>query len=161
MNWLDFVILAFIGIPALLGFKTGMVKALANLGGIIVGIILAVQFNEQAGDLIGLFIEDEGIARPLGFIAIIAATMVVAWIAAAFVKRVLSLLLLGWVDRAGGVAFGALVGSTFVSVILFLLDIVPMSWADGAITGSTLKPYFDVLVNLISDVSGDIRNVSL
>ena len=156
MNWLDFVILALIGIPAFLGLKTVMVKTVANLGGIIVGIVLATRFSGQAGDLVGKFLSDEAVARSIGFVAIIVVTMIAAWIAASFVKRILSLLLLGWVDKVGGLAFGAMIGSVFVSVIITILEMLPIPGGDTALVGSTLKPYFEFIVDLMSSVTENL-----
>src|SRR5690606_33703355 len=115
----------------------------------------------ELGSLFQEFGASEAIARPAAFLALIVATMVVAWIAAAFIKKVLSLLLLGWVDRAGGVVIGLLLGSVFVSAILFALDVFPMGWAENALTDSSLRPYFGVLTGFIGDISGDLKDLSL
>lgn len=161
MNWVDFVILALIGIPALLGLKTGLIRAVANLGGIIVGIFLASRFSGQAADLIGIVVKNEDLTGPLGFIAIMAGTLVLAWIAAAFLKRVLSLLLLGWVDKVGGAVFGVVVGSFFVSAIIFVMELSGMESAANALEASTLKPFFDLLVDLVDGLAGDLDFVSI
>ena len=158
MNWLDFVILALIGIPAFLGLRMGMIKTVANLGGIIVGIVLAIRFSEQVGDLVGNFLSDETVARSVGFLAIIVVTLITAWIAASFVKRILTLLLLGWVDKVGGLAFGAMIGSVFVSAIITVMEVLGV---DSTLADSTLKPYFDIIVDLMSSVTENLDSIPI
>jgi uncharacterized membrane protein required for colicin V production len=71
------------------------------------------------------------------------------------------LLLLGWVDKVGGLAFGALIGSVFVSIIVTVMDILPIPGADSALVGSTLKPYFDIIVDLMSSVAENLDSIPI
>ncbi|MDA1096147.1 MAG: CvpA family protein [Chloroflexi bacterium] len=72
MNGLDFALLAFLVVPTLLGFKSGLIRMAANLGGIIVGIMLAGQFGGQLADIISPLIGDrESLAKILGFVIVI------------------------------------------------------------------------------------------
>ena len=46
MNWLDIVIIVTMGIAALMGYRTGVIKGFLSIIGIIVGVVLAGQFGD-------------------------------------------------------------------------------------------------------------------
>ena len=51
MNWLDIVIIALMGISALMGYKTGVIKGFLSIIGIIVGV--TVGGGEGSDELAG------------------------------------------------------------------------------------------------------------
>jgi membrane protein required for colicin V production len=61
---------------------------------------------------------------------------------AMMLKQMASLLLLGWVDRAGGAAFGFLKGLVVVEVLLILLVTFPQIGLREDIDGSALASVF-------------------
>jgi membrane protein required for colicin V production len=135
MNWLDFVILLIIVIATFLGLWVGLIRAGLFLVGIIVGVILAGRFYLPFSQVLS-FLPGEGTAKVVAFAIILIGVMVIAVLLAVLLKRLTSLVLLGWVDRLGGAIFGLLLGAIFCGALLAI-------WAKflgvgGAISGSTL-----------------------
>ena len=135
MGWLDTVIIVVIAIAIFLGLSIGIIKAVLSLAGLIVGVILAgsyyVPFSEQL-----TFIPQSNVAKVVAFVIILIGVMVIASVLAWFLKRVASIMMLGWVNRAGGAVFGLALGAIFCSALLAI-------WAkflgsDGAIAESGL-----------------------
>jgi membrane protein required for colicin V production len=117
MNWLDIIIIVFIVIPAFIGLKAGIIKALFTVAGVIVGVVLAGHFSDSfAGAL--AFISDPGIAKVVAFAIILVVVMIVAGVAAKLVKWAVSAVLLGWVDRLGGAILGVILGMIFCGAVL-------------------------------------------
>jgi membrane protein required for colicin V production len=117
MNWLDILIIIFIVVPAFIGLKAGIIKALFTVVGVIVGVVLAGRFSDSfAGAL--AFISDPGIAKVVAFAIILVAMMIVAGVAAKLVKWAVSAVLLGWVDRLGGAILGVIMGMVFCGAVL-------------------------------------------
>lgn len=161
LNWLDLTVLALVGVPALLGFRAGLIRGAATLAGIIVGIILASQFQGLAARLLGLVIEDETMARAAGFVLILFASILAAWLLAALLQRVLSLLLLGWLDRVGGALLGLLMGALIASVVLLVMDLLPIPGARAAVEGSAFAPLFQrLLLPLVKGLPGEIGSIA-
>jgi membrane protein required for colicin V production len=117
MSWLDLVIIAAIGITTLMGLKIGLIKAVLSLAGVIVGVILAGRFYlPLAGQL--TFIPQATVAKVVAFAVILIVVVVIAGVLAKLLKWAASLMMLGWVNRLGGAAFGLLLGAIFVGSLL-------------------------------------------
>ncbi len=117
MNWLDIVLLVVLAIATLAGLKTGLIKAVLSLAGLIIGVILAGNFSEPLGERL-TFIDDAGIAKIVTFAIIMIVVMVAASVAAAFLKWATSLVMLGWVNRLGGAVFGFILAGIFCGAAL-------------------------------------------
>jgi len=117
MNWLDIVILVPIAINAFVGFGKGLIKMVLSLVGVVLGVFLAGQFYDTVGSWLGFF-GNEDISNALGFILILGVVMVVAELLGTVIKKMVSIVLLDWVDRLGGAALGAFIGVIFVSAAL-------------------------------------------
>ena len=117
MSWLDIIILILIVVPTLIGLKIGIIKAVLTVLGIIIGVILAgrlyVSFSERL-----TFISDPGVAKIVAFAIILIVVMIIAAVAAAFIKKVISAVLLGWVNRLGGAILGFVLGAIFCGALL-------------------------------------------
>jgi membrane protein required for colicin V production len=141
MNWLDIVILVLILIPTLIGLKTGLIKALFTVAGMIVGVVLAGRFSESLGGSL-TFISDPGWARVAAFAIILIAVMIIASILAAVIKWVISAVLLGWVNRLGGAVLGFIMGFIFCGALLTM-------WVNFLGIGSTVAD--SVLADMLLD----------
>ncbi len=137
MNWLDILILVIIGLATFSGLRTGLIKAIFTLAGVIVGIILAgrlyVPLSEQL-----TFIPQDNIARIVAFIIILGVVMVVAGVLTSVLRWIASLVMLGWVNRLGGAIagfiFGAFVCGALLSIWVKFLGIsTPIAGSELAI----------------------------
>jgi len=114
---LDIVLIIMLALATFQGFKTGIIKAVISLAGVIVGVILAGRFYAPlAGQL--AFVPHEGMAKIIAFAIILVGVMVVAGVVASLMKWAASLVMLGWVNHLGGALFGLLLGATFCGAIL-------------------------------------------
>ena len=128
MNWLDIIILVILAVTAVGGFLKGLIKTVFSLVGLIVGIILAGRFYILLADRL-TFISSEDIARIVAFILIFLIVLIIAALLGFFFTRLFSAILLGWLNRLGGAAFGVILGSIFIAAILAV-------WAKYAGAGS-------------------------
>lgn len=117
MNWLDIIILILLIVPTFVGLKAGLIKALLTIVGGVVGLILAGQFYKGFAGALG-FISNEGAAKVVAFAIIFVGIMIIAAILAAVLKKLVSMVLLGWVNKLGGAIFGFLVGAIFCGALI-------------------------------------------
>ena len=120
MNWLDIVILVALIIPVFTGLKQGLIKAALTLAGLIVGVVLAGNFYQQVGGILG-FIDNEDVANVVAYILILVIVMIIAGVVATLLKFTAKAILLGWVDHLGGAIFGVLMGAIFMGALLAAL----------------------------------------
>ena len=138
MNWLDIVIVVMLVVPALIGLKTGVIKILLTVAGVIVGVVLAGRFSTPLGERL-TFISDPGIAKVVAFALILVVVMILAAVAAIMLKKIISALLLGWVNWLAGAVFGLFLGFVLMGAILTMW--VKFLGAGSTITDSVLAGF--------------------
>lgn len=137
MNWLDIVIIALVGIPAFLGWRNGVIRLIFTLAGGILGIILAGQLWGSVAPMIPL--GNSGAQRLVAFAAIFFLVMVAAWVAARLVRTALSILLLAWIDRLGGLVIGATAGIFVATAFVAAAAAVPVETIGKTVLDSALS----------------------
>jgi membrane protein required for colicin V production len=142
MNWLDAVIVLVVAGSALLAFRAGLIRQVVTLFSIIVGVVVAGALHEEMASDVLFFIEDEKTARIVGFLVLMGAVYLAGQLVAVMLRSAASLLLLGWADKLGGAAFGALEGLILVEVLLVLLVTYPQMGLQEDIDNSALATAF-------------------
>lgn len=153
LNWLDIIILVVLAIAVFYGLKTGIIKAVLSLAGLIIGVILAGRFYISLAERL-TFISQEGVANAVAFALILIVVMVAAAVLANFLKWVTSLVMLGWVNRLGGAVFGLIMGAIFCGALLTLWGKflgTPQVFAESNLTGFLLDGFPAVLTLLPSE----------
>ena len=159
MNWLDIVIIVVIAVSAFMGLRVGLIKAVLSLVGVIVGVILAGRFYVPLSEQL-TFIPHEGAAKIVAFVIILVGIMIIASILAWLLKVAASLVMLGWVNRAGGAVFGFVLGAIFCGALL-------ATWAKfvgaEAVIGESglaavLLHYFPIVLALLPDEFNAVRS---
>ena len=117
MNWLDIVIIVALAISTFLGLRTGIIKAVLSLAGLIVGVILAGLFYVPLSEQLP-FIPQADVAKVVAFAIILIGVMVIAVILARLLKWAASVVMLNWVNHLGGAIFGLALGAIFCSALL-------------------------------------------
>jgi len=158
MSWLDIVILVVLAIGAFSGFKSGLIKMLFTVAGIFLGIFLAGRF---ADDLAGVltFIPDDW-AKIAAFAIILVAVMIIAAILASVLSKLISLVLLGWVNRLAGAVLGVVVGALFCGAVLAIW--VKYLGIGDAVAGSALANFlldkFPIVLGLLPSEFDSVHN---
>jgi membrane protein required for colicin V production len=117
MNWLDIVILIIIIISAVSGFVSGLIKSVFSLVGLIVGIVLAGRYYVAFSSHLGFIPGDSG-PRIGAFIIIFLAVMLIATLLGVILTKIISAIMLGWLNRIGGAVLGIVLGAFFAASLL-------------------------------------------
>ena len=141
MNWLDIIILVIAGIAALIGWRIGLIRAVTSLVGIIVAIVLASQFFKEVAPLFEGVLDSENGANILGFLLIFVAVLIVTAVASTFVRSVINMLMLGWVDKGGGLVVGILLSFALMSAVLSVVDSFPVLSLEETVAESTFGSF--------------------
>ena len=135
MNTLDIILLAAAGIGMLYGFKTGLVKQLTLGAGVVIGLLQATIFYQQAGIWINELSDwDSWICNALGFAAILIAIAIIINLAGTILRWLLKIILLGWADRILGAVFSIFVAT---ALVVFGVKISNSVFPDNNVTGQT------------------------
>jgi len=117
MNWLDIVIIVAVAIPTIIGLGTGIIKAALSMVGMVLGVILAGRYYVLLSAQL-TFLPSDGIAKIVAFVIILVGVVIVAIVLSRLLERAVSMMLLGWVNRLGGAAFGLVLGAVLCSALL-------------------------------------------
>ena len=137
---MDLVILAVVGLAALLGLQSGILKPVSGTGGLVLGVLLAVQHKSRVAAMLVEHIEDELPRQVVAFVAIALVVIVVARTAAILFKRLLGALAIGWTDQVAGALGGAAVGTVLAGTAVFLLTGADFAPTRESIRSSVLAP---------------------
>ena len=130
MNWLDIILLVVMAIPTIIGLKAGLIKAVLSLVGLIIGVILAGYYHQALGEQL-TFISQANVANIVAFAIILIVVMIIAAVLASVLKWLVSVVMLGWVNRLGGAIFGFLLGAILCGALLAI-------WAKFLGVGETI-----------------------
>ena len=143
MHWLDLVIVAVVAWFTFAAFSAGLIREFVTAVAVVAGAILAGRFYAELAQDLDFLIGDESARSFVAFVAIFAGVVVLGQIAAATLRRVASLLLLGPFDHLGGALFGFAKGVLLVEVLLIAAAAYPLSDdITTALDQSALAPVF-------------------
>lgn len=149
-NGFDWFLVAVIAVSTIAAFLRGIIKVLFSLGGLILGIIFASWNYLTLAARLQRLIPSFAIAEVVAFLLILAIIMVLFSLAAGLVRKTVSAVGLGIVDRLLGALFGILRGSLLgVAAMMAIAAFMPDSpW----IKNSQLAPYFLAAAHAVSFV---------
>lgn len=126
MSWIDWTLLAVLGVSALLGFWRGLVFEVLSLAGWVVAFLAAQMFAQTVGGLLPL----DGLAAPLptaaGFVLVFVGVAFVCGLVAWAVKRLIASVGLRPVDRVLGGAFGVARGAVILLAVALVAALSPL-----------------------------------
>jgi len=111
---------------AVAGYRTGVVRRLIEIVGLIASIIVA---SRLASSITPALVErsslEEDAALWLAWLALVVVGIVITFLVARGLSRVVHLTLLGAVDRWGGAVCGGAIGLLLVSILLVAASQIP------------------------------------
>ncbi len=144
MNYLDYIIIVFLLIGFLLGFKDGLVRKIIGLLGLIIGVVLAFQFSGSVGKILTPFFNNDSyLASLIGGILIFLLTILIASI----VKRLVHPLdkVNKFLNQLLGGVIGIVQLAYFTSTVFLFLNI--FSFPKN--TDRTNSVFYNSVLNLI------------
>jgi len=159
MNWLDIVILIVLVISIVMGIRAGVIKVLFTLAGGIIGVVLAGRFSDSLGSKL-TFISSVSTAKIVAFVVILVVVLIIAAILAFVIKKIASLVLLGWIDKLGGGVLGLVLGAIFCAALLTMW--VKFQGGSGTVTSSAISRFlinkFPVVLGLLPSEFKSVRD---
>lgn len=110
MTVFDWILLALIIIPMLWGLSKGAVTMTLTTAGIFVAMFLSGQFAERVVGSFSDSVDNEAITTAIGYVVIFLAVFIAIGFISRFIKIVLSVTMMGWLDKLLGVGVGVLAG---------------------------------------------------
>jgi len=129
MNWLDVVWLIVIVFFLIRGAMKGLFREIFGLLGILVGLIVAVNYSEEVGNIIRGEITSLSpqIAKLISFAIIFVGIALIGGLIGLVFHGMSKYSLVKGIDRGGGLILGLLEGGVVCSIVLIFLTISPLA----------------------------------
>lgn len=160
MSWLDIIIVVSLVLVAFMGLKKGLIKVVLTLAGLIVGVVLAGQFYLPLSERL-TFITSTDVAGIAAFAIIVVGVLILAAIVAGILKWTVEAVMLGWLNRLGGAAFGLALGAIFWSAALvaWVKFIGPAEVIVESGIATFLLSIFPIILGLLPQEFDDVRSI--
>ena len=140
MNAADLIIMGSVGLLTIFGLMSGLLKPASGIGGLILGLFLAVHYSGDVAETLAPHIEGDTLRHVSAFIAIVLGVTIASRIAAMLVRKLLAVLMLGWLDHLAGAIAGAAVGIVVAGTVVSVLTGADFAPTRDALASSKLTP---------------------
>ena len=158
------IIFAVLMVFALIhGFRRGLIVAVFSLVAIIIGLAAALKLSTVVADHLGNAVKISNRWLPfISFIIVFVIVVILIRMGARFIQRITETVMLGWVNRLGGVIFYAAIYTTVFSVLLFFatqIKLIRPATLQASVTYSFIQPWGPKAIDMIGVVVPFFRNM--
>ena len=140
MNVVDLVIIVSLGLLALVGFKGGIIRPASGIGGVVLGVIVGLNYQAQMAALLAPHISGNVLPRLAGFVILAVLSFALVKAAAFAVTSSLPKFKLGRADHIAGALGGVVVGVLLLGTLIYLAIGANVTPAREVIGSSFLAP---------------------
>ena len=146
LHWVDYVIIAIIGLSVLTGLFRGFIKELISLSVWVLAIWIAVKYAACLDPWTMKFIQDKTARAAAGFIIVLILVLIAGGLVNALLSFILKRSGLSGTDRLLGMGFGFVRGIFVVSLLILIAKMLSLP-TDQYRQESRLYTKFDPAVN--------------
>ena len=123
MNFLDFLIFAFVGIFIIQGYRKGFIISLATFVALALGIYIAVHFSNLLDSILLENLKPSRSWLPILSFTVTFLLVVIAIILVARVmEKIVDVVGIGFLNQLGGAVLGLIKGIILVSIVIFIIS---------------------------------------
>jgi membrane protein required for colicin V production len=161
MSWVDLAIVVVIAASVVGGIVQGVLRSVCSVLGLVLGLALALWNYARLGMVFKPIVRLEAVANAIAFLIIALVVMALANLVGVILKRTISWMGLGCLDKIAGAIFGFFQGALLVTLcILVTVAFFPGARWPGE---ARLPQYFVGAVHMSmhvspSELSGKVRS---
>ena len=126
LTWVDIVLLAILGLSALVGLWRGFVVEVMSLAVWVAAFWLAFAFGDDVAALFEGSVESPSARLFLGYAVLFVSALIVGGLATWLMGKLVKSTGLSGTDRILGLGFGLVRGAALASVLVLLMGFTPM-----------------------------------
>jgi membrane protein required for colicin V production len=151
MSWVDWAIVVVMAASMLVGIAEGFLRSACSVAGLVFGLALAIWNYARLGMVFKPILRVEAVANATAFLIIALVVMALANLVGLMLKRTMSWMGLGCLDKIAGAIFGFFQGALLVTLcILVTIAFFPGArWPEDG----RLPPYFVGALHMSMHVS--------
>lgn len=153
---LDLILAIIIILAVIKGFSRGLIVGLFSLIAIVIGLAAAIKLSAVVAGYIGKAVKITDQWLPIiSFAVVFFIVVLLVRLAANAIQKMVETVMLGWVNRLGGIIFYIAIYATIFSVVLFYaeqLQIVKPVTKEKSVTYPYVQPLGPRAINSIGSV---------
>ena len=138
------------------GYRRGLIVAVFSFVAVIIGLAAAMKLSEAVAGWIGKSVKVSDKWLPvISFAVVFLAVILLVRLGARAIQRLTETMMLGWVNRLGGILFYAAIYITAFSVVLFYAEqvkLVKPATIEASVTYSFIQPWGPKLINALGTI---------
>ncbi|HEY6063236.1 MAG TPA: CvpA family protein [Chitinophagaceae bacterium] len=166
---LDLIYAVIIILAVLQGYRRGLVVGLFSLVAVIIGLAAAMKLSIVAGNYIGKVIKISNEWLPIiSFAVVFLLILLLIRLGARAIEKAVDMVMLGWLNKIGGIIFYAALYTIIFSVLLFYaaqMKLLQPETISKSVTYSFIQPWgpkaingFGSIVPLFKDLFGELEH---
>ena len=167
MNVLDIIFLIPIIWLMYRGYQKGFIIELSSLVALILGIYFAINFSNFAADFLTLNFEvGDKYLSIMAFVVTFLVVVFVVFMVGKILEKFIDILLLGFVNKIAGAAFGLIKAAFLLSVILWIINsfdlsrsIIKQKTRDDSVLYATIEKFAPTIIPKLS--LDQIKNIDI
>ncbi|WP_028573908.1 CvpA family protein [Desulfonatronovibrio hydrogenovorans] len=157
MNGLDIFFVVVLGFFLFRGIFRGLILEVSSIVGLIAGFLAANRFYADLQPVAGRILPNPDWAQIAAYLGIFLTTMFIVGVFSLFLKNLLRMIMLGWLDRIGGGVLGFIKAGLICSLTLLVMTVF-LPKDDELISTSKVAPYVHTLSQSLADyLPGDLK----
>jgi len=126
MQWVDFSIIAIVGVSSLVSLFRGLVREAISLFGWVAAFWVASTFMEPVAGALAGYVEAPALRGPAGFVVLFVGVLLAVALVNVFAGYLVDKTGLGGTDRVLGMIFGAARGALLVAGLVLLAGVTSL-----------------------------------
>jgi membrane protein required for colicin V production len=172
---LDIIFAVIIVLAIIKGYRRGLIVGFFSLIAIVIGLAAAIKLSAVVADYLGNAVKISDLWLPIiSFAIVFFIVVLLIRLGANAIQKVTETVMLGWVNRLGGILLYVIIYITIFSVLIFYgeqIRIIQQDAMNKSITYSYIQPWgpkainaigsaVPVFKNMFTDLEGFFGNVS-
>ena len=145
MNWIDWAIIAILGLSTLLSLKRGFVKEALSLLAWVAAFLVSTALSGRLSTQLAELIANDSLRYASAYVLLFAATLMLGSLLNMLLAQVIKVTGLSGADRLLGTVFGFARGLVVVLVMLFVVRAVLPVEEQQSVEQSLLVPHLSVV----------------
>ena len=148
MIWIDYAILAVVGISGVISLMRGFLREALSLIGWIAAFWVAIAFSGEAATLIEAHVSAPSVRHAIAFAVLFVGVLLLSGVVLHLMGLLVEKTGLSGTDRTLGILFGVLRGVVIVGLLVLLAGLTPLP-RDPWWSRSVFLPHFERVANEI------------
>lgn len=160
---IDIIVIVLLVMAVFKGLSKGLIVAIFSFLAYLVGLAAALKLSTLMAEYIGTNVEISQRWLPfIAFFVVFAVVVLLVRIGAKAIEGAVKMMMLGWLNRLGGVFFYVLIYFFIFSIILFYttqLHLIKAETIADSVTYDAIAPFAPKAIDLLGAVLPFFRNM--